>query len=39
MTVIETRKDIIIVDCGFGFPDSSMLGIDFVIPDVTYTKK
>ncbi|HDS11450.1 MAG TPA: ribonuclease J [Candidatus Wirthbacteria bacterium] len=38
LTVFETRRDIIIVDCGFAFPDSSMLGIDFVLPDITYLK-
>ncbi len=37
MTVIEYGEDIIIVDCGIGFPDEDeMPGIDLVIPDVTY---
>lgn len=36
MTVIECDEDIIVVDCGMGFPDDDMLGIDCVIPDVTY---
>lgn len=36
MHVYETEKDIIIVDCGIGFPDESMPGIDVLIPDVTY---
>lgn len=38
MTVFEYGSDIIIVDCGMGFPDESMYGIDVVLPDVTYLK-
>lgn len=33
--VYETDKDLIIVDCGIGFPDSNMLGIDLVLPDIS----
>lgn len=36
LTVFRWNNDIIIVDCGLKFPDETMLGIDFVIPDVQY---
>ena len=39
MTAIEFENDIIVIDCGLGFPDDDMLGIDLVIPDVTYLQK
>lgn len=38
MTVFEYANDIIIVDCGMGFPDESMYGIDVVYPDISYLK-
>ena len=36
LIVYEFGADIIIVDCGLGFPDDDMYGVDIVIPDVTY---
>ena len=39
MTVLEYGNDIIVVDCGMGFPDDDMLGVDLVIPDISYLVK
>lgn len=39
MTVFEFGNDAIVVDCGLAFPDDEMLGIDFVIPDISYLIK
>lgn len=39
MTVVEYKEDIIIVDCGMTFPDEDMLGVDIVIPDISYLEK
>ena len=36
MTVVEFENDILIIDCGMGFPNEDMLGIDLVIPDISY---
>ncbi len=39
ITAIEYEDSIIVVDCGLAFPTDDMLGIDLVIPDVTYLKQ
>lgn len=42
MYVYEYRDEILIVDCGLGFPDETMLGVDLLLPDISYllsTKK
>jgi len=38
-TVIEYKNDIVVVDLGFMFPDDSMPGVDYVIPDVSYLEQ
>lgn len=39
LTVYECGQDMIVVDCGLGFPDEELYGVDIVIPDITYLKQ
>ena len=39
MTVIEYGNDIVVIDCGMGFPDKDMPGVDLVMPDISYLIK
>ena len=38
LTVYEYGKDMFLVDCGMGFPDQDLYGVDLVIPDISYLK-
>ena len=38
ITAVEYGRDIMLIDCGMGFPENDMYGVDVVIPDFSYLK-
>ena len=38
MHVYEYKNEILVVDCGLGFADETMLGVELLIPDISYLK-
>ncbi len=39
MMALRTGDDILVIDCGLMFPEQELLGVDIVIPDITYLKQ